>query len=69
MIFSGVIGSLDIEDCVIVDTGGGSTEIILVNDGEPLARTSIPVGAVNMTEQFLFRGETEEALSALTRLY
>lgn len=64
--FLGVTSSLDIEDCVIVDTGGGSTEIILVNDGEPLARTSIPVGAVNMTEQFLFRGETEEALSALT---
>lgn len=54
--FLGVTSSLDIEDCVIVDTGGGSTEIILVNDGEPLARTSIPVGAVNMTEQFLFRG-------------
>ncbi len=63
--FLGVISTLKIDDCVIVDTGGGSTEIILVSDREPLARTSVPVGAVNMTEQFLFRGETPEALSAM----
>ena len=64
--FLGVMGSLDIEDCIIVDTGGGSTEFILVNENEPLARTSIPVGAVNMTEQFLYSGETAEALSGLS---
>ncbi len=64
--FLGVTSTLDIDDCVIVDTGGGSTEIILVNDREPLARTSIPVGAVNMTERFLFRGESPEALSAMS---
>ena len=64
--FLGVTSTLDIDDCVIVDTGGGSTEIILVNDREPLARTSIPVGAVNMTEQFLSRGESAEAMRALS---
>lgn len=64
--FLGAISTLDIEDCVIVDTGGGSTEIVLVSEGEPLARTSIPVGAVNMTDRFLFRGETPEALRALS---
>lgn len=64
--FRGVIDSLKISDCVIADTGGGSTEFILVSDGEPLARTSIPVGAVNMTEQFLSYGETYEAKAALS---
>ena len=64
--FMGVVSTLDVEDCVIVDTGGGSTEIILVNDKEPLARTSIPVGAVNMTEQFLSGGETREAVLSLS---
>lgn len=64
--FRGVMSSLDIDNCVITDTGGGSTEFILVSDGEPLARTSIPVGAVNMTEQFLSCGETYEAMDALS---
>lgn len=64
--FLGVMSSLNIDDCVIVDTGGGSTEFILVSGNEPLARTSIPVGAVNMTEQFLCGGETTEALSGLS---
>lgn len=64
--FLGAVSTLDVEDCVIVDTGGGSTEIILVNDREPLARTSIPVGAVNMTEQFLSGGETREAVLSLS---
>lgn len=64
--FLGAISSLDINDCIIVDTGGGSTELILVSDGEPLARTSIPVGAVNMTEQFFYSGENAETLAALS---
>lgn len=64
--FLGVMSSLDIEDYIILDTGGGSTEIILVNDCEPLARTSIPAGAVNMTEQFFDYGESEVALSELS---
>ncbi len=64
--FLGVTSTLDVDDCVIVDTGGGSTEIILVEGNEPLARTSIPVGAVNMTEQFLARGESPEALSGMS---
>ncbi len=63
--FLGVMSSLDIDDCIIVDTGGGSTEFILVSGNEPLARTSVPIGAVNMTEQFLYSGETEDALSGL----
>lgn len=63
--FMGVMSAVDIEDCVIVDTGGGSTELILAGGGEALARESIPVGAVNMTEQFLSYGETPEALNAL----
>lgn len=64
--FLGVIGSLDTEECVITDTGGGSTEFILLSGGEALARTSIPVGAVNMTERFFSLGESREAFEALS---
>jgi exopolyphosphatase / guanosine-5'-triphosphate,3'-diphosphate pyrophosphatase len=51
--FLGVINTIDIEDCVIVDTGGGSTEIILVKDRTIRNMTSIPYGAVVLTEKFM----------------
>ena len=63
--FLGVISTLDIEDCVIADTGGGSTELILVIGGDALARVSLPIGAVNMTERFMGYGETKDALEGL----
>lgn len=64
--FLGVMSTIDIDDYLILDTGGGSTEIILVNDREPLSRTSLPIGAVNMTEQFFDYGESKSALSELS---
>ncbi len=37
-----------------IDIGGGSTEISLFRDGVPLSLFSVKVGAVAMTEKFLF---------------
>jgi len=38
---------------VVVDVGGGSTEIITVDRGRVAARTSLPIGAVRLTERHL----------------
>ncbi len=43
--------TVGIKDGVIYDTGGGSTEITLVRDGEVKRAISLPLGAVIMTEQ------------------
>ncbi len=43
--------TVGISDGVIYDTGGGSTEIVLVKKGEIKHSISLPLGAVMMTEQ------------------
>jgi exopolyphosphatase/guanosine-5'-triphosphate,3'-diphosphate pyrophosphatase len=43
-----------VEDTLIVDIGGGSTELVVASDGaEPMAATSLDVGSVRLTERFL----------------
>ncbi|MDW5299188.1 MAG: exopolyphosphatase [Sedimentibacter sp.] len=51
--YLGVINSIDIENCIIIDTGGGSTELILVKDRKVQNSISIPYGAVTLTEMYL----------------
>ncbi len=43
--------TVGIKNGVIYDTGGGSTEITLVKDGEVKRAISLPLGAVMMTEK------------------
>ena len=38
---------------VVVDIGGGSTEIVLASDGDVQFRTSLPLGSVRLTEAFV----------------
>lgn len=38
---------------VVVDIGGGSTEIVVAADGEVGFRTSVPLGSVRLTEAFV----------------
>ena len=51
--FLAVRETVGITDGVIYDTGGGSTEIILVKNGKVKHSVSLPLGAVIMTEKFL----------------
>lgn len=60
------MGSLrDLPPCeqplLVVDLGGGSTELALGDDAGVTRRTSVPVGSVRLTEQFLGEGPVERA--------
>ncbi len=50
--YIGVINTIDVEDAVIFDLGGGSTELTLICGRKPQKVVSLPFGAVNLTEQF-----------------
>jgi len=42
-----------LEDTLLVDIGGGSTELVLCSRGEVASATSLDVGCVRLTERFL----------------
>mgnify|MGYP005836872667 CR=1 FL=1 len=63
-VYKAVIHTLDISGGIIVDIGGGSTEIIKFKDKSIQSFTSIPMGAVVATEEYL-----EKDLVPLEKLY
>lgn len=72
--YLGVINSIAIEDCLIVDTGGGSTELILVENRQIQHSISLPYGAVTLLEEFfsneeLERSELKRASDFIKNLY
>ena len=46
-------GRPGIEESLLVDIGGGSTELVLCSNGEVESSTSLDVGCVRLTERFL----------------
>lgn len=50
--YVGVTRTLDLSDGLIVDTGGGSTELILVDDGAAEETISIPMGSVLISQTY-----------------
>lgn len=57
--YLGVINRLGAENCLILDIGGASCELIRVSHGQSKNLTSIPIGAVNLTERY----HLEDAIS------
>ncbi len=51
--FGGVINTLPVQNALIMDTGGASTELILVQNRKMQHLISIPFGSVNLTERFV----------------
>ncbi len=50
--YLGVVNTIAFSDAVLVDTGGGSTEIVLVKNRELIESISLPFGSVILTEHF-----------------
>ncbi len=56
--FYGVLSSLpDTDNCLIADVGGGSTELILANNGTIQGKISLPFGAMTLTDRYFRKGE------------
>ncbi|HWI61347.1 MAG TPA: Ppx/GppA phosphatase family protein [Symbiobacteriaceae bacterium] len=65
--FLGALNTLDIGDGLLIDMGGASTELVRFAGRRPVAATSLPFGAVNLTERFVPGGQGgAEAYAALT---
>ena len=63
MMLRGVRAGRDggLEDTVVVDIGGGSTELVLSTDGGPPHAVSLDIGCVRVTERFLASDPPAEA--------
>lgn len=55
--YLGVINTMDYNDGIIFDLGGGSTELVLFKDRKIVNSVSLPFGAVNLTDIFHTRAE------------
>jgi exopolyphosphatase / guanosine-5'-triphosphate,3'-diphosphate pyrophosphatase len=50
--YLGTINTIDVQDAVFFDLGGGSTELALVRNRRIVDSISLPIGAVNLTDKF-----------------
>lgn len=55
--FLGAINSLNIKDCLMIDIGGASTELIEVRNRKIKNSISFPFGALNLAEKFKLSGK------------
>ncbi|MCR8846133.1 Ppx/GppA family phosphatase [Paenibacillus sp. SC116] len=60
-----VLSTVDVQDAVIMDMGGGSTEFIWMENRQFKESISLPVGALTIAEDY----EVENALTADTETY
>ncbi|MGE5389592.1 MAG: exopolyphosphatase [Deltaproteobacteria bacterium] len=66
--YFGVAHSMKPEHALLMDIGGGSTELTLVEDGKLKASTSLHVGTINLTTRFGLQDRLEpQQVSALEK--
>lgn len=73
----GAVDDLKISgDAVMFDTGGGSTEFVATSEREITQAVSVPIGAVNLSEQFfppscntVSKSSCDEAVNYVMRLF
>ena len=71
LIYLGVLQALPIYDRTIAlfDIGGGSTEVLVGNQGTPLYANSFKIGAIRMTQRFLPDEKVKQKQVDRLRLY
>ncbi|WKY79096.1 Ppx/GppA family phosphatase [Leuconostoc lactis] len=59
--YVGIINTFSVNDALILDTGGASSELVLVRNRQAVHAVSLPVGAVNISEAYLERDKVSAA--------
>lgn len=60
--YLGVINSIDLESFVMIDIGGGSTEIAYIKDRKLINSISFPFGSVILSEKFMDKSNVDKSL-------
>jgi exopolyphosphatase/guanosine-5'-triphosphate,3'-diphosphate pyrophosphatase len=50
--YFGIVNSMSINNSLIMDIGGSSTELVWIQNNELINSISLPIGAVNLTQRF-----------------
>ncbi|MGE5372137.1 MAG: exopolyphosphatase [Solirubrobacterales bacterium] len=50
--YLGVISTIDVSDALVIDIGGGSTELIWIEDRKMRERRSLPFGSISLSHRF-----------------
>lgn len=66
--FLGVINTLDVQDAILFDLGGGSTELTLIRKRKAKQSISIPIGAVNLADRFCRQEKNRLSATKLSEL-
>ena len=67
--FLAVKNSLGLSDCLAIDIGGASTELIGICSGELKNYISVPLASRNITEIYLSKESSETVLNAENKIY
>lgn len=66
MDYLGAINTLDVQDALLMDIGGGSTEFVLIRGRKKIEAISLPFGSIDLAERFELEDEiTDKKLKAL----
>lgn len=57
MDYLGAINTIDIQDALLMDIGGGSVEFVLIKDRKMADAVSLPFGSIDLTEKFNLEDE------------
>ena len=70
-IYLGVLSGMDFQDCphIIIDIGGGSTELILADIHEPRFLSSTKIGAVRLAKDFVTTDPISDSELKVLRAY
>ncbi|MEA4924073.1 MAG: exopolyphosphatase [Syntrophomonadaceae bacterium] len=67
--YLGIINSMDIDNGLMMDLGGGSTELIRLENGEARDSISLPFGSVNLSQHYQLHDAVQnEQLQALNTM-